>query len=366
MLYFPNKPGGFPAGGGAPARAPCDSESGGVNKMTSKRFAMLGLLLGTAAAFVLPLAASAQVVPDTVDPYELAPQNIHLYPISLNARMPYYYLPPIFAPTPMWRGALTAADVQTFAPHNYVVYEIPDSTGLVAWGTSKKGQPKTLEAANQQQFMILPPSKIDDGSSYDLITVSMRYLPKCTANELKEMFQREVLLEPSRVSSIADSLPVDQLLTNFERVEDVADIQPRMHESLKNELATQAWPVEQIYINYSGWRRDPNRIRTLGDYVSNWFTCEGKLLALKHYEGGDYLVTVKWEGYQPWYPIEVAKNVMRKTLALSFDEFVETTRYYDVELPLDGKEWFRVGSPQYDPNDTRRNVGGGSAGQGMY
>jgi hypothetical protein len=333
--------------------------------MMSKRFAISGLLVGTMAAFVLPLAASAQVVPDTVDPYELAPQNIHLYPISLNARMPYYYLPPIFAPTPMWRGAMTAADVQTFAPHNYLVYEIPDSTGLVAWGTSKKGQPKTLEAANQQQFMVLPPSKIDDGSSYMLVTTSMRYLPKCTAEELKEMFNRELLLEPSRVSSIADSLPVDQLLTNFERVEDVADIQPRIAEELKPELATSEWPVDKIFINYSGWRRDPNKIRTLGDFVSNWFTCEGKLLALKKADDGYYMVTVSWEGYQPWYPIEFAKNVMRKVLALSFDEYVETTRYYDVELPLDGKEWFRVGSPDYSV-DTRQNVGGGSAGQGMY
>lgn len=333
--------------------------------MTSKRFAMLGLLLGTAVAFVLPLAASAQVVPDTVDPYELAPQNIHLYPISLNARMPYYYLPPIFAPAPMWRGALTAADVQTFAPHNYLVYEIPDSTALVAWGDSHKGQPRALEAANQQQFMVLPPSKIDDGSSYDLVTVSMRYLPHCTADTMKQMFQRELLLEPSRVSSIADSLPVDQLLTNFERVEDVADLQPRIPYPLDKELATSAWPVDQIYINYSGWRRDPNKIRTLGDYVTNWFTCEGKLLALKR-EGKDYyMVTVSWEGYQPWYPVEFAKNVMRKCLALSFDQFVETTRYYDVELPLDGKEWYRIGSPEY-PIDTRQNVGGGSAGQGMY
>src|SRR5260221_618443 len=128
MLYFPDMPAGGPGGCGAPARAPRDSVSQGVVDMTSKRFAMLSLLLGMAAACVLPLAASAQVVPDTVDPYELAPQNIHLYPISLNARMPYYYLPPIFAPAPMWRGALTAADVQTFTPHNYLVYEIPDST----------------------------------------------------------------------------------------------------------------------------------------------------------------------------------------------------------------------------------------------
>jgi len=314
---------------------------------------------------VLPLGASAQVVPDTADPYELAPQNIHLYPISLNARMPFYYLPPIFAPAPMWRGALTAADVQTFTPHNYVTYEIPDSTALVAWGSSKKGQPKTLEAANQQQFMILPPNKIDDGSSYDLITTSMRYLPKCSKEELEQMFQRELLLEPSRVASIADNLPVDQLLTNFERVEDVADVQPKIPDELKPELATKQWPVDKIFINYSGWRRDPNKIRTLGDFVSNWFTCEGKLLAIKHYGDGYYLVEVKWEGYQPWYPVEMAKNVMRKVLALSFDEFVETTRYYDVELPLDGKEWYRVGSPDYDI-DTRQNVGGGSAGQGMY
>jgi hypothetical protein len=265
----------------------------------------------------------------------------------------------------MWRGALNAADVQTFTPHNFVAYEIPDSTALVAWGDSHKGQPRAMEAANQQQFMILPPSKIDDGSSYDLLTVTMRYLPKCNDEELKEMFQRELSLEPGRVASIADSLPVDQLLTNFERVEDVADVQPMIPDELKPELATKEWPVDKIFINYSGWRRDPNKIRTLGDFVSNWFTCEGKLLALKRYQGGDYMIEVSWEGYQPWYPIEMAKNLMRKTLALSFDQFVETTQYYDTEHPLDGKEWYRVGSPDYDI-DTRQNVGGGSAGQGMY
>ena len=52
--------------------------------------------------------------------YELAPQNVHLYPISLNARIPYYYLPPIFAPAPMWRGALTADDV-TRSPRTTIV-----------------------------------------------------------------------------------------------------------------------------------------------------------------------------------------------------------------------------------------------------
>lgn len=331
----------------------------------SKRNALLGVIAGSAAAMIMPLAASAQVVPDTADPYELAPQNIHLYPISLNARMPYYYLPPIFAPAPMWRGALTADMVQPFAPHNYRVSEIPDSTALVAWGTSKKGQPFTLEAANQQQFIVLPPSAQDDGSSFMLVTTTMRYLPRKSGEELREMLSRELSLEPGAVSSIADSLPVGTLLSNFERVEDVADMQPNMHADLTKALATTTWPVDDIYISYSGWRRDPNKKRTLGDFVPDWFTCEGKLIALKRYEGGDYLVTVAWEGYNPWYPIEFAKNMMRKTLALSFDEYVETTSYYDVERPLEGKEWFRVGSPDYDL-DTRQNVGGGSAGQGAY
>jgi hypothetical protein len=333
--------------------------------MTSKQ-ALLGMLVGICAACLMPLAGMAQVVPDTVDPYELAPQNIHLYPISLNARMPYYYLPPIFAPAPMWRGALDSSIVQTFAPHNYTVYEVPDSTALVAWGESRKGHPRTLEAANQQQFMIIPPASQDDGSSYYMITSSVRYLPRCTADELTEMFNREMLLEPSRVASIADTLSVGQLLSNFERVEDVADIQPRIHHSIQPDLATARWPVDRIWINYSGWRRDPNRIRTLGDFVPQWFTCEGKVLALKTYNDEHYLVSVSFEGYNPWYPIETAKNVMRKVIALSFDEFVETTEYYDTELPLEGKEWYHVGtSLEYDPN-TMQNIGGGSAGQGAY
>jgi hypothetical protein len=333
--------------------------------MTSKH-ALLGMLVGIGAACLMPLSGMAQVVPDTVDPYELAPQNIHLYPISLNARMPYYYLPPIFAPAPMWRGALDSSIMQTFAPHNYTVFEVPDSTALVAWGDSRKGHPRTLEAANQQQFMIIPPPSQDDGSSYFMITSSVRFLPECTANELTEMFNREMILEPSRVASIADTLSVPQLLSNFERVEDVADIQPRVHPAIQHELATTVWPVDRIWINYSGWRRDPNRMRTLGDFVPQWFTSEGKLLALKKYNDDYYLVTVSWEGYNPWYPIETAKNVMRKVIALSFDEFVETTEYYDTELPLEGKEWYHVGTgTEYDPN-TMQNVGGGSAGQGAY
>jgi hypothetical protein len=54
---------------------------------------------------------------------------------------------------------------------------------------------------------------------------------------------------------------------------------------------------------------------------------------------------------------------MRKLIALSFNEFVEPTRYYDVERPLNYKEWHRLGSQTpMDPYDTRMNVGGGSAG----
>jgi hypothetical protein len=64
---------------------------------------LVTLLAAALAGVLAPGAAFAQMVPDTVDPYELAPQNTHLYPVTLNARIPYYYLPPIFAPTPMWR-----------------------------------------------------------------------------------------------------------------------------------------------------------------------------------------------------------------------------------------------------------------------
>ena len=69
------------------------------------RFKHLGLIIVLAATMAIgfgPVGASAQMVPDTVDPYELAPINAHLYPISLNARIPYYYLPPIFAPARGW------------------------------------------------------------------------------------------------------------------------------------------------------------------------------------------------------------------------------------------------------------------------
>jgi hypothetical protein len=318
-------------------------------------------------------SALAQVVPDTVDPYELAPKNVHLYPISLNARMPFYYVPPIFAPRPMWRGAMTASEVHQFAPHNYIVYEVPDTSALVAWGTVKHGGKNggrdtiVLESANQQQFLILPPQAVDDGSSYMLVTTRMRFVPNDHHGDIDREFERELILEPQpRVDSIAESLPIDQLLYNYERVEDVADMQPRVPVALHDELATQPWPVDRIYVSYSGWRRDPNRLRTMGDFVPQWFTYEGKLVALKHDHCGYYMLTVEMEGYNPWYPHEVQKNFMRKLIALSFDEFVEPTRYYDVERPLDGKEWHRSGSPQMLPYDTRYNVGGGSAGQGAY
>src|SRR5690349_9615618 len=116
-----------------------------------------GRILGTAiAAAALSIGvAQAQVVPDTLDPYELAPRNVHLYPGTLNARMPFYYVPPIFAPREMWRGALDAAEVRQIAHHNCVVHEVPDTAALVAWGTVKKGGKKpgegtiVLESANQ-------------------------------------------------------------------------------------------------------------------------------------------------------------------------------------------------------------------------
>lgn len=340
-----------------------------------KRYMSLGLaitIVALALAGLAPNTAAAQMVPDTADPYELAPQNVHLYPVSLNARIPYYYLPPIFAPAPMWRGAMTAEDIHAIAPHNYVAYEIPDMSALVAWGTVKGDERVTLEAANKQEFIILPPENLDDGSSFFLMRTSMRYVPRCTAEELAQLIDRELMLGPSRVQSIAEQLPVDVLLYEYERVSDVADIQPQLNEILqgiKNDadgLAIDDWPVEDIYINYSGWRRNANRMRTMGDFVPNWFTVEGKMVAHKIYQGGSYLLTVEFEGYNPWFPIETAKNAMRKLIGLSFDEFVEPNRYYDVELPLNGKEWHRQGSGLIKPYDTRRHVGTGSAGQGAY
>ena len=325
------------------------------------------LTLVLCAQFVLgPASVSAQMVPDTADPYELAPQNVHLYPISLNARIPFYYLPPIFAPAPMWRGALTAEDVHAFTPHNYLAYEIPDSTALVAWGTVKKDQRIVLESANQQEFMILPPKALDTGSSYFLVRTSMRYVPQCSRDELNSLFERELLLAPSRVESIAEQLDVQTLTHEYERMEDVADLQPSIHPALEPELAVKKFPVDRIYANYSGWRRNPNRVRTLGDWVPNWFTIEGKVLALKQFEGGNYLLEVSFEGYNPYYPLETAQNFMRKLIALSFDQFVETGVYYPVEKPLNTKEWMRQGSPTLDPYDTRKHTGWGFDGQGAY
>jgi hypothetical protein len=333
-----------------------------------RRCVYLGLALVLAVCVhtaLVPAPAAAQMVPDTADPYELAPQNVHLYPISVNARMPFYYLPPIFAPAPMWRGAMTAEDVYAFAPHNFIVYEIPDSTALVAWGTVKKDQRIVLEAANQQEFMILPPKSQDKGSSYMLVKTTMRYVPKDKDDQLESMFERELILSPSRVQSIAEQLDVFTLTHEYERIADVADIQPRVHPVLLDELATAYFPVDKIYLNYSGWRRNANRVRTLGEWVPNWFTIEGKVLAMKKFEKGTYFIEVSFEGYNAYFPIETAKNVMRKVLALSFDEFVETERYYPIEKPLNGKEWHRQGSAMMTP-DTRKHVGSGSDGQGSY
>lgn len=328
----------------------------------------LGLTMLATLAVVTALAppAHAQVVPDTVDPYELAPQNIHLYPVSINARMPYYYLPPIFAPEPMWRGALDAQMMRQMAPHNYIVKEIPESTALIAWGTIINDKRVVMESANQQEFMVLPPDALDDGSSFMIVRTEMRYVPRTSGEELEQLLERELLMEPSRVESIAEQLPIDVLLNNYERVDDVADIDPRVHPFLRDEIASNAWPVDRIYINYSGWRRNPNRIRSLGGYVPEWFTCEGKLLALKRFEGGDYLMTVEFEGYNPWWPIEFSKNVMRKMIGLSFDQYTESANYYDVELPMNAKEWYRQGSGTMLPYQTRQRYGTGSPGQGNY
>ncbi len=319
-------------------------------------FVVLGIMSGT---------ASAQMVPESVDPYELAPQNVHLYPVSLNAREPYYYLPPIFAPAPMWRGALSEAEINAFAPHNFVAYEIPDSTALTAWGTKKGDKRFTLEAANQQEFMIIPPeSQRGRDASYFLVKTSMRFLPKCSADDLHAILNRELSIEPGTVDSITQSLPVDVLMTNYDRVEDVANMQPPLNPAIRGELGTNQWPVEEIYLSYNGFRREPNRIRTLPDTVTNWFTCKGKLIAVKKYDGEDYLLTVEFEGYEPWFPIEVAKNVMRKMIALSFNEYVETVPYSDSEKPLNGKELRRHGDiPTFN---TWSRAGTGSAGQGAY
>jgi len=357
-----------------------------------------GLATVAAALAVTAGVASAQVVPDTVDPYELAPKNVHLYPISIDARLPFYYLPPIYAPKPMWRGALTAEDIHAFTPHNYVVYEVPDTTALACWGAVKGagkkdgGKAVVMEAANQQQFLVLPPSAVDDGGSYMLITTSMRYLPRSESHlytnltfdypdvnfevqrnrkpiddALNKVFERELILEDNpRVDSIAEQLSVEDLLGSFERVEDVVDLQPRMTDALKLNLASNVWPLDRIYSSYSGWRRDANVMRKMGDRSPRWLTYEGKLVAYKRFDGGDYMLTVKLEGYNPWFPEEFSKNLMRKMVAMSFDEFVETTRYYHVELPLEMKEFQRIGALDYDPYRTWQRAGTGSAGQGAY
>jgi hypothetical protein len=360
------------------ARAACRAagkRNGGLPGMvTSREYQLEGKLMNSlklmgialAAAVCLALPAMAQVVPDTLDPYELAPQNIHLYPVSINARLPYYSLPPIFAPAPMWRGAIDAEMMRQMAPHNYIAREIPESTALVAWGTMKGEKQIVMEAANQQEFIILPPEAVDDGSSFMIVRTSMRYVPRMNDKELNQLLEHELMLEPSRVDSIAESLPVDVLLNNYDRVDDIADINPRVHPFLQDEIASNAWPVERIYLNYSGWRRNQNRIRSLGGYIPEWFTCEGKLLALKKYEGGDYLLTVEFEGYNPWWPLEFSKNVMRKMIGLSFNQFAENVNYYDVELPLEGKEWYRQGSGRMEPYHTRTRWGTGSPGQGNY
>lgn len=337
-----------------------------------KHLVLVTLLAAALVGVLAPSAAFAQMVPDTVDPYELAPQNTHLYPVTLNARIPYYYLPPIFAPTPMWRGAMTADLVYGFAPHNYVVMEFPEDTALVAWGTMKGDEQVTLEAANQQKFVVLPPEAVRNNSrdplsaSYMIVRTEMRYVPKCTGEQLDELMLHELMMETDRTMSIADDLPVDVLLNNYDRVEDVADLDPKVHFFLQDEIANNAWPLERIMINYSGWRRNPNRIRTIGHYVPEWLTAEGKIVATKDYMGGKYLLTVEFSGYQPWYPLEFAKNVMRKMIALSFfDLEAETQPYYDFEKALNAKEWHRQGSPPLDPN-TRQRYGTGSAGQGGY
>lgn len=357
-----------------------------------------GLAAAAAVCATLAMPAAAQMTPNSVDPYELAPKGVHLYPVSIDARMPFYYLPPIYAPKPMWRGALTADDVHAFTPHNFVAYEVPDTTALVCWGAMKGagnkdgGKAVVMEAANQQQFLVLPPKAADDGSSYMLATTSIRYMPRMESNlythlgfdypnlefevqrnrkpiddAMMKVFERELILEDNpRVDSIAETMTVSDLLGNYERVEDVVDMQPRLSDALKFNLASNVWPVDRIYANYSGWRREANLMRTLGDASPQWLTFEGKFVAYKRYNGGDYMITVKLEGYNPWHPIEFGKNMMRKLIAMSFDEFVETTRYTDVELPLEAKEFQRIGGQDYEPYRTWQRAGSGSSGQGAY
>lgn len=334
---------------------------------------IMWLVLSVALAIGMFIApASAQVVPTSVDPFELAPQNVHLYPLTLDARLPFYYLPPIFAPAPMWRGSMDAAMVRSFTPHNYVAYEIPESTALVAWGKLKGDKQLVMEAANQQEFLILPPESIDDGGSFFSFRTTMRMIPDNQKGEFDEYLEHELVLPSSRVASIADEIPIALLLYEYDRVSDVADIQPRVNEALlggiKNAdgLATMKFPVERIYISYSGWRRNPNRMRSAGQEVPEWLTIEGKIVALKEYDGDTYMLSVYFEGYNPWYPIETAKNVIRKMIALSFNEFIETTNYIDFEKPLSGKEWHRQGSGRMFPFDTRRRVGTGESNSGGY
>jgi hypothetical protein len=371
-----------------------------VGGLEMRKLNRIGAGVAASATAIMMLAgtAAAQMVPNSVDPYELAPKNVHLYPVSIDARMPYYYLPPIYAPRPMWRGALTAEEMHAFTPHNFVAYEVPDSTALACWGLVKGagkkdgGKAVVMESANQQQFLILPPKSVDDGSSYMLVTTSIRYMPRVEGNvythlefaypnielevqrnnktlndSMKKVFERELILEDNpRVDSIAESMSVPDLLTNFERVEDVLDLNPRLSDALRLNLGTNVWPLDRVYMSYSGWRREANLMRTLGDASPQWLTFEGKLVGYKSYDGGDYMITVKLEGYNPWHPIEFGKNVMRKMIALSFDQYVETTRYTDIELPLEAKEFQRIGSQDYEPYRTWQRAGTGSAGQGAY
>jgi hypothetical protein len=180
---------------------------------------------------------------------------------------------------------MTADLVYGFAPHNYVVMEFPEDTALVAWGTMKGDEQVTLEAANQQKFVVLPPEAVRNdvrnplAASYLIVRTEMRYVPNCTGEQLDELLLHELMLEPDRTMSIAEDLPVDELLNNYDRIEDIADLDPKVHPFLQDEIANNAWPLERIMINYSGCaaiQTDPHP----GHYVPV-VHAEGKIVATR-------------------------------------------------------------------------------------
>ena len=125
----------------------------------------------------------------------------------------------------------------------------------------------------------------------------------------------------------------------------MADIQPRVTPRM-TELATRrvAGGPHLHQLQRLAAQSQPGA--HAGRLHPDWFTIEGKLLALKKFDGGNYLRS-QLRGLQPLLPDRDRQELDAQADLAVLRRVRRDRALLPVEKPLNGKEWHRQGSPHH-------------------